>query len=138
MPPAAAVLPPVRPSTHYDEEVGVRACEDGDVHRDAHRVRLVESHPEVPLSAEQQEDEDSDVHQADTRCKPHRRRRRRYNNVIISLNNVIIFQNNVIIFQNNVIIFQNNIISFRNVIIFENNVSIFQNNVSIFQNTVIV
>ena len=41
-----------------DEEVSVRAAEDRDIHGDGGRVRFVESHTEVPLSAEQQEDED--------------------------------------------------------------------------------
>ena len=44
---------------YNDEEVSVGATEDRDVHGDGGRVRLVESHTEVPLSAEQEEDEDS-------------------------------------------------------------------------------
>lgn len=56
---------------YHDEQVGVRPCENRDVHRNAERVRLVETHPKVPLSAQQQEDEDTDVHQADTSCETH-------------------------------------------------------------------
>ena len=43
---------------YNDEEVSVGATEDRDVHGDGCRVRLVESHAEVPLPAEQEEDED--------------------------------------------------------------------------------
>ena len=49
---------------HNDEKVSVGAAEDRDVHGDGGRVRLVEPHPEVPLPAQQEEDEDPNVHQA--------------------------------------------------------------------------
>ena len=42
-----------------DEEVRVGAGEDGDVHGDGRRVRLVQAHPEVALAAQQQQDEDT-------------------------------------------------------------------------------
>ena len=51
--------------SHDDEEVGVCSCEDRDVHRHAHRVGFVEADSEVALAAEKQQDEDSDVHEAD-------------------------------------------------------------------------
>ena len=44
---------------HDDEEVRVGAGEDGDVHGDGRRVRLVQTHPEVALAAQQQQDEDA-------------------------------------------------------------------------------
>ena len=47
------------------------AGEDGDVHWDADGVGLVQAHAEVTLATQQQQDEDADVHQADTRCKHH-------------------------------------------------------------------
>ena len=43
---------------YNNEEVSVGATEDRDIHGDGSRVRLVEPHTEVPLSAEQEEDED--------------------------------------------------------------------------------
>lgn len=46
----------------------MRPREDWNVHWNAESVRLVESHAEVPLSAQQQEDEDADVHEADASC----------------------------------------------------------------------
>lgn len=54
---------------YHDEQVGVRPCENWDVHWHAESVRLVETHSKVPLSAQQQENEDADVHQADTSCE---------------------------------------------------------------------
>ena len=48
---------------HNDEKVCMGAAEDRDVHGDGGRVRLVEPHPEVPLAAEQQQDEHAHVHQ---------------------------------------------------------------------------
>ena len=45
-----------------DEQVGVGAREDGDVHGDGGRVRLVQAHPEVALAAEEEQDEDSYGH----------------------------------------------------------------------------
>ena len=44
---------------HDDQEVGVRPAEDGDVHGDGRRVGLVQPHAEVPLAAEEEQDEDS-------------------------------------------------------------------------------
>ena len=44
---------------HDDEEVRVGAGEDGDVHGDGRRVRLVQTHAEVALAAQQQQDEDT-------------------------------------------------------------------------------
>lgn len=43
--------------------------EDGNVHGDAQDIGFVESNAEVPLPAHQQEDEDADVHKADTSCR---------------------------------------------------------------------
>ena len=42
-----------------DQQVGVGAREDGDVHGDGGRVGLVQAHTEVALAAEQEQDEDS-------------------------------------------------------------------------------
>lgn len=47
--------------------------EDGNVHRNTQNVRFVEPNAKVPLSAQQQEDEDADVHEADTSCRLTRR-----------------------------------------------------------------
>ena len=44
---------------HDDQEVGVRPAEHGDVHGDGRRVGLVQPHAEVPLAAEEEQDEDS-------------------------------------------------------------------------------
>ena len=43
---------------YNDEKVSVGATEDRDIHGDGSRVRFVEPHAEVPLPAEQEEDED--------------------------------------------------------------------------------
>ena len=43
---------------YNDKEVSMRATEDRDIHGDGGRIGFVESHTEVPLSAEQKEDED--------------------------------------------------------------------------------
>lgn len=56
-------------STYNDEEVGVRSREDRDVHGNSHRVGFVETNSEVALSAQQKQDEDADVHEADAGCK---------------------------------------------------------------------
>jgi hypothetical protein len=48
-----------------DEQVGVVAGEEGQVHWELHVVRLVEGHPEVALAAELEEDEGADMN------KPH-------------------------------------------------------------------
>ena len=40
-----------------DEQVGVGAREDGDVHGDGGRVGLVQAHAEVALAAEEEQDE---------------------------------------------------------------------------------
>lgn len=42
--------------------------EHGDVHGDPQRVRLVQANAEVPLPAQQQEDEHADVHEAQASC----------------------------------------------------------------------
>ena len=54
--------------SHHDEQVGVRPGEHGDVHGHSQRVRFVQADAEVSLSAEQQQDEHADVHEADTSC----------------------------------------------------------------------
>lgn len=43
--------------------------EDGNVHRNTQNVGFVEPNAKVPLSAQQQEDEDANVHEADTSCR---------------------------------------------------------------------
>lgn len=42
--------------------------EDRDVHWNTQNVGFVEPNAKVPLSAQQQEDEDADVHEADASC----------------------------------------------------------------------
>ena len=42
-----------------DEQICVGSGEDGDVHGDGRRVGLVQTHPEVALAAQQEQDEDS-------------------------------------------------------------------------------
>lgn len=54
--------------SYHDEQIGVRPCENRNVHRDAESVRLVETHAKVSLSAQQQEDEDADVYEAYASC----------------------------------------------------------------------
>lgn len=54
---------------YHNEQVGVRPCENWDVHWNAESVRFVETHPKVPLPTQQQENKDADVHQAHTSCK---------------------------------------------------------------------
>jgi hypothetical protein len=44
------------------------ACEDREVHRSADVVVFVKTHAKVPLTTEQQQDEDADVYEAHTRC----------------------------------------------------------------------
>lgn len=51
-----------------DEQVGVGARENRNVHGDAGTVRLVEPHAKVALSAQQQQDEHTNVYQANTGC----------------------------------------------------------------------
>lgn len=46
----------------------MRPRENRNVHWNAENVWLVESHAEVPLSTQQQEDEDADVHEAHESC----------------------------------------------------------------------
>ena len=55
--------------TYYDEEVCVRACEYWNVHGNPDAVWFVETDPKVPLSTQQEEDEDTNVHQTNTGCK---------------------------------------------------------------------
>lgn len=43
--------------------------EHRDVHGHVDGVGLVETHAEVPLAAEQQQDEHADVHESDTGCR---------------------------------------------------------------------
>lgn len=54
--------------SYHDEQVGVRPRENRNVHRDTESVRLVETHAKVSLSAQQQEDEDANVHKAHASC----------------------------------------------------------------------
>lgn len=54
---------------YHDEQVGVGSREDGNVHRNSQNVGFVEPNAKVPLAAHQQEDEDADVHEADTSCR---------------------------------------------------------------------
>lgn len=53
---------------YHDEEVGVGSREDGNVHRNTQNVGFVEPDAKIPLSAQQQEDEDADVHEAHASC----------------------------------------------------------------------
>lgn len=55
--------------SHHNEQVGVSAREHWDVHGDVQGVRLIQTHPKVPLSAQQEQNEDADVHESDTRCR---------------------------------------------------------------------
>lgn len=56
-------------SFYHDEEVGVGSREDRDVHRNTQDVGFVEPNAKVPFSAQQQEDEDADVHEAEASCR---------------------------------------------------------------------
>lgn len=56
-------------TSYHDEQVGVGSCENGNVHRDAQGERFVQTDAEVSLSAQQQQDEHADVHEADTSCR---------------------------------------------------------------------
>lgn len=62
--PTAAAEP-----SHHDQQVSVGPGEHGNVHGDAQRVRLVQTDAEVPLPAQQQQDEDADVHETHASCK---------------------------------------------------------------------
>lgn len=42
------------------------AGEHRNVHRDAKRVRFVQTHSEIPLPTQQQQNEHTDVHETDT------------------------------------------------------------------------
>lgn len=56
-------------TSYHNEQVSVRSGENRNVHRDTDSVRLVETNAEVSLSAQQQEDEHGDVHEAHTSCR---------------------------------------------------------------------
>lgn len=45
------------------------SSEDGNVHRNPQNVGFVEPNAKVPLATEQKEDEDANVHEADTSCR---------------------------------------------------------------------
>lgn len=62
--------------THYDEQICMCPCEDRDVHRHSYRIRLVQSHPEVTLPTEKQEDKDPNVHQAHSCCKERKKQQK--------------------------------------------------------------
>lgn len=49
--------------TYNDQKVGMRPCEDWDVHGHTDRVGFVQPDAKVAFSTEKQEDEDPDVHQ---------------------------------------------------------------------------
>ncbi len=51
---------------HDDQEVGVRAREHRDVHGDGGRVGFVQPDAKVPLAAEEEQDEDSDVDESNS------------------------------------------------------------------------
>lgn len=55
----------LKKKTHNDEQIGMRPCENGDVHGNPDGVGLVQSHPKVPFSTQKQKDEHPDVHEAD-------------------------------------------------------------------------
>lgn len=50
--------------TNHDQQVSVRPGEHWDVHGHVDGVGLVEAHAKVPLPAQQQQDEDADVHES--------------------------------------------------------------------------
>ena len=55
--------------SYNNEQVCVGPCEDRDVHGDVQSEWLVQTHTEVPLPAQKQQDEHADVHEAHTSCK---------------------------------------------------------------------
>lgn len=55
--------------TYYDKEISMCACEYWNVHGNAYAVRLVETDTKVPFSAQEQEDEHTNVHQTNASCK---------------------------------------------------------------------
>lgn len=57
------------PTSYHNEKVGVGSRENRNVHGDAQSVRLVETDTKVPLAAQQQQDEDADVHEAHASCR---------------------------------------------------------------------
>lgn len=57
------------PASYHNQKVGVGSRENRNVHRDAQSVRLVETDTKVPLTAQQQEDEDANVHEAHASCR---------------------------------------------------------------------
>lgn len=60
-----------RSQTDQDQQVGVVPCENGNVHWNTEGVGFIQTNAEVPLSAQQQEDEDADVHEAHAGCTNH-------------------------------------------------------------------
>lgn len=48
--------------TYYDQEIGMRTGEDRYVHRHSDTVRFVQTNSKIPLSAQQQKDENTNVH----------------------------------------------------------------------------
>lgn len=52
--------------SHHYQQIRVSPGKHTDVHGHAHSVRLIETHAEIPLAAQQQQDEHADVHQTDT------------------------------------------------------------------------
>lgn len=52
--------------SHHYQQIRVSPGKHADVHGHTHAVRLIETHAEVPLTAQQQEDEHADVHQTNT------------------------------------------------------------------------
>lgn len=55
--------------SHHYEQVGVGSCEHRNVHGHTESVRLVQTDAKVSFSAQQQQDEDTDVHEAEPSCR---------------------------------------------------------------------
>lgn len=55
--------------SHHNQQVGVGAREHGDVHGHVDGVGLIQAHAEVPLPAQQQQNEHADVHESNAGCR---------------------------------------------------------------------
>lgn len=49
------------------QQIRMRACKHRNVHRHGGRVRFVQAHAKVPFARQQQENENANMHEADTR-----------------------------------------------------------------------
>ncbi len=56
-------------TSYHNEQVSMCSCENRSVHWDSEAERFVETNTEVSFPTQQQQDENADVHEANTSCR---------------------------------------------------------------------